>query len=208
MPGGRQGGSVERAVGRGFSSFGLVGVNHTGFVDDQGAVESDMLGHHLLADNIVIAGHGVVELAEEDLLDAAAFLVDGIFGGVDEVVDAGFHFVEVLTVGDILVELKEFETVVDEFFEEEPFGVAQEKEIKRFGQGWELDFAIAIVGKEDAEVAGDAQVAEGDGFLEQRVEDGLVDAHLAELVDAVAYLLGDCLEVQRAVCPVFFRKSF
>ena len=67
------------------------------------------------------------------------------------------------------VEAGKLRLVFAELLEPDALGVAQKKQIHGFLQGGQLDFAVAIFGKEDSVVGGDAQGAQGRGLLVEDV---------------------------------------
>lgn len=67
----------------------------SGTVFDEVPRKDDFLWVAGISGNEVLSGDAFFKFDEERLFDETAFLVDGVFGRVDEIVDAAVHFLEV-----------------------------------------------------------------------------------------------------------------
>lgn len=141
--------------------------------------------------DVILFGDAVIETEQEGFFDAAAFLVDGVFCRVDDGEDAAAHLVDILTVGDEHIQLGKFDAVVAQVLEHHAFGVAQIEEVEGFGQRFEMDFDIAVVGEHDLEVGRDDQWADDLRCIEQREDEGFADTEVTQLFDTLADLIAD-----------------
>lgn len=104
--------------------------------DDQFGGQRHLLRFHAGAGDVVSFGDGLMEMEEEGLFDAGAFLVDGVAEGVGEGFDALFYLPvaedfagSFLAVFETCVEVGEFITVVHKVLERNAFGMLEKEQI-------------------------------------------------------------------------------
>ena len=128
-------------------------------VHHQTAVERDVFSLTGISRDVVVLGQIIAEPAYKGGADAAAFFIDGIAGGINQIVDALLHLSRVIKVRYTVVNLQQLLAIVDQLFEPQSFGMAQEEEIDHLGECWQGDLHIVVVGQEDAVILGDAKCA-------------------------------------------------
>jgi len=134
----------------------------------------------------VVFGEFETEFVPEGLIGARDVLIEerGVFE-VDGGKDGGGHLVDVKTIGDGLVDEKEFVTVVGNFLEADAFGVSQEEDVEYLAErSVHVDIEV-VVGEQEMEVVGNhkaTKVGRG-GFCAKRME-RVLGKHLVEEVDA------------------------
>ena len=66
---------------------------------------------------------GVIKLFKECFADASALLIDGVFGWISNIAYADSNVAFDDAVGNLLVDIKQLNVVVAQFFEKDAFGV-------------------------------------------------------------------------------------
>ena len=115
-------------------------------VHHQTAVEGDVFCLTGRSRDVVVLGQIIAEPAHKGGADAAALFIDGIAGGVNQIVNALLHLSRVITVRYKTVNLQQLLAVVHQLLEPQPFGMAQEEEIDHLGECRQGDFHIVVVG--------------------------------------------------------------
>lgn len=132
-----------------------------------------------LAGNHIVLAEGEVEEMGEGTADEGHFLVEGIEGGIGQVLDVAFPTAGIEGWGKEGVEVKEFVAMVREGLEGNSFGMAEIEEIEGFGKRGKGNLQVAVVGQQDAIVGRDEEAA---GGLE--LEEGFADGADADTTTA------------------------
>ena len=100
-------------------------------------------------------------------------------------IDGGGHLVDVETIGDGLVDEKEFVTVVGNFLEADAFGVSQEEDVEYLAErSVHVDIEV-VVGEQEMEVVGNHKATKvGRGGVRAEDLERVLGKHLVEEVDA------------------------
>ena len=100
-------------------------------------------------------------------------------------IDGGGHLVDVETIGDGLVDEKEFVTVVGNFLEADAFGVSQEEDVEYLAErSVHVDIEV-VVGEQEMEVVGNHKATKvGRGGFSAECAERVLGKHLVEEVDA------------------------
>lgn len=134
----------------------------------------------------VVFGEFETEFVPEGLIGARDVLIEerGVFE-VDGGKDGGGHLVDVKTIGDGLVDEKEFVTVVGNLLESNAFGVSQEEDVEHLAErSVHMDVEV-VVGEQEMEVVGNHKATKvGRGGFSAECAERVLGKHLVEEVDA------------------------
>ena len=147
--------------------IGVVGVifydrtwRNFAFPGHQFARQQNGLGTSTFAVNHILCRQGIVHLGQERLAHAGTLLVDGVFEWVSCISNALLRLVaQLVATTQCLVDPTQFITMVKQVLEKDALGVAQKQEVDRLDQRAHLNLHVAIVGQDDAPVAGDDHAA-------------------------------------------------
>lgn len=120
----------------------------------------DFLWFASFSRDIVVLRIDAIEVFHKGLLNTGALLVDGVLGGIGDVANAATNIHFHISVGNPLVDIKQFGIVVAKLLEGNAFWMFQEKDKDSLGERRHGDFHVMIVREEDPIVFVDDHTAE------------------------------------------------